>query len=132
MKKQLLLVLALALLAAACGTAAAGAPDPSDTTVPAGRPASIGGVTFQFLESLPVQVRAVVTGDLPTPCHTVVVGTPTTSGDRVELTITVAEPPADTMCVQVIEPFEETIDLGTFAPGTYTLLLNGTAYPFTI
>jgi hypothetical protein len=32
---------------------------------------------------------------------------------------------ADVICVQVLEPFEETVSLGSFASGTYQVYING-------
>lgn len=130
MKKPLIAILALVFVVAGCGDDEESAP----TTVPfvSGPAPTVTNVEFQFLESLPVQVRAVVTGELPTPCHGLSTHVTPEADGQVAVVMTVTQPPADTVCAQVIEPFEEILDLGAFAPGTYTLLLDGVAYPFTI
>ena len=77
-----------------------------------------------LMESSPVQVELKVTGTLPTPCH--------------QLRATVSEPDADnniyveiysltdpdTICIQMLEPFDTSIPLGSFETGGYTVYLN--------
>jgi hypothetical protein len=76
-------------------------------------------------ESFPPQIALDLSGDLPTPCH--------------ELRVNIQEPDAenkisvevysvvdpDQVCTQVLEPFQENIDLGTFSSGHYTVWVNG-------
>lgn len=136
MKKSLILAIALVFVVAACGD-----DDAIDTTsttdtpsVPfvSGQPPAITDVSFSYLESLPVQVRATVQGDLPTPCHGLSSHVGPLADGQVTVVMTVTQPDADTMCAQVITPFEETLDLGSFAPGDYVMLLGGVEYPFTV
>jgi hypothetical protein len=132
MKRALLLTLALAVLAAACGDAKA---DTGDTTTTGdGRqaldPAYVETVALLFLESYPVQVRAVVTGNLPTPCHTLRWDL-AEDGDTIVLELSASYDPTET-CAQVLEPFEVTVDVGSFETGSYTLMVNGEAHPFDI
>jgi len=63
----------LALLIAALLTLAGCGEDTLPTTLPGnpGEAAYVDSVELVFLESYPVQVRAIVGGNLPTPCHTV-------------------------------------------------------------
>lgn len=135
------LILVAALVLSACGEDGPAASDPTapDTTAPGGMPARDGdpayvdSVDLLFLESYPVQVRAIIAGSLPTPCHTAgwQVGDPDLEGRIVlEMFSTVEDP--DAVCAQVLEPFEATIDLGSFETGDYLLEVNGVEYPFTI
>jgi len=78
-----------------------------------------------LLESYPVQVNLVLRGDLPTPCN--------------QLRVKVAEPDAEnriqveaysvldpnSICTQVLEPFEAQVALGSFTSGKYTVYVNG-------
>ncbi|MCB2223499.1 MAG: hypothetical protein KQH83_04900 [Actinobacteria bacterium] len=126
------------LLFAACGDDAPAA-TASTTTAPTGAaptttdPVYVAHVEFVFLESYPVQVRAVVTGDLPTPCHEPgwTVGAAGADG-RVVVDMWSSVPDPDLACAQVLEPFEVTIDVGSFETGDYVVEIGGTDYPFTI
>ena len=142
-KTVLLVVVALAVLAAGLGIAwAALADDPADddttTTTRPGEPgvtrgpAYIDSVELLMLESWPVQVHAQVKGNLPTPCHRVAwdVSDPDASG-RIVLDIH-STTDADVICVEVLEPFEQSISIGSFTSGSYVLVVNGVEYPFTI
>ena len=76
-------------------------------------------------ESYPPQISLNLAGDLPTPCHQlrVDVADPT-SENKVNIeAYTLVNP--DMMCTQVIKPFEESIDLGTFPSGHYSVYVNG-------
>jgi len=127
MKIRITLLLAVTVLLGAC------ADDATETTTPdGGDPATITGVEFLYLESYPVQVRAVVTGELPTPCHVLDTDVAAAENGRI-VAIALAVPPTDDeVCAQVVEPFEITLDLGSFESGDYVFELNGTEYPFTI
>lgn len=130
----------LLMLAAACGDTSDG--DPSSpitppTTVDDGDdlirgPVFISGVEIVLMESWPVQVRANISGDLPTPCHqfAYTVAAPGDDGtiDVDVYTLVVR----DVNCAQVLDPFEESIPIGDFTEGDYTVLINGEPYEFTI
>lgn len=134
MKRALLLAMALAALATACGDAKADPGEPTNPTT--GNPrvalglAYVEDVELAFLESYPVQVRATITGNLPTPCHTVRSDLEE-DGDTIVLEVTSTYDPTAS-CVQVLEPFEITVDVGSLESGSYTLMVNGEAYPFEI
>ena len=127
MKIRITLLLAVTVLLGAC------ADDATETTTPdGGDQATITGVEFLYLESYPVQVRAVVTGELPTPCHVLDTDVAAAENGRI-VAIALAVPPTDDeVCALVVEPFEITLDLGSFESGDYVLELNGTESPFTI
>lgn len=131
MKKIIPLIALLALVAAACGDAEAS--DTTDTTAADGTrsPAYVESVEFQYLESYPVQVRAVVSGNLPTPCHELQWSLDESDPDAPVLEMwSTADPEA--VCAQVLEPFEEVIPIGSYETGSYTLTLDGESYPFEI
>jgi hypothetical protein len=93
-------------------------------------PVYIGSVDLVLAESYPVQVSAVIEGYLPTPCHTLGWAL-TESEDGLYLDLySVADPTG--ACAQVLEPFSEVVDLGSFKTGSYVLYVNGEPYPFTI
>jgi len=145
-KSVLLLIVALVVLAAGLGIAwASMSDDPAGgdqadqtTTTSPGEPAAVrspvyvDSVEVLLLESYPVQVRALVRGNLPTPCHSL--GWESTDPDaagRITLEIHSTSDP-DTVCAEVLEPFEEAIDVGSFTSGSYVLVVAGVEYPFTI
>jgi inhibitor of cysteine peptidase len=143
-KTILLLVVALAVLGAGLGIAFAALPgdstadDDQTTTTPPAQPGAVRGpvyvdsVELVLLESYPVQVHASVKGNLPTPCHRLAwdLSEPDASG-RIVLEL-YSTTDADAVCTQVLEPFEQNIDIGSFTSGSYVLVVDGVEYPFTI
>jgi hypothetical protein len=77
------------------------------------------------LESYPVQINLVLRGELPTPCHQLRIQlTSPDAQNRIEVRVySVVDP--DQMCIQVLDPFEATVSLGSFPSGTYVVLVNG-------
>lgn len=76
-------------------------------------------------ESFPPQVSLNISGNLPTPCHKLrVVIQPPDADNKIEAEVYSLIDP-DVICTQVLSPFEESIDLGTFPTGHYTVLVNG-------
>lgn len=77
-----------------------------------------------LLESDPVQVRLVLRGSLPTPCHEL--RTRVSEPDeqnRIEVEVySLADP--DVICAQMLATFEEQVPLGSFADGTYSVWVN--------
>lgn len=127
MKKLIPLILILSLIAAACGDEDA---EGSDTTRDDSQ-AFVESVEFLFLESYPVQVRATVAGNLPTPCHQLAWNLDDSDPEAPVLDVWSTSDP-DEVCAQVLEPFTETIDLGSFETGNYVLVVNGESHPFSI
>lgn len=111
------------------------APQPPAPDEPIGPPASGGGLIqdpayvdeteLLIRESYPLQVALLVRGNKPTPCHELAweVEGPDEAG-RIEVSLYTLTAP-DRVCIQVLEPFEVTIELGEYAGGHYTVLLNG-------
>ncbi len=77
------------------------------------------------LESAPPQFTLALKGSLPTPCNQlrVEVAPPDSEHKIIVEVYSVTSP--NMICVQVMEPFEENFALGSFAPGKYTLWVNG-------
>ncbi len=77
------------------------------------------------LESFPPQFVLHVTGNLPDPCHELryVVSQPDGQNDIAIELYSLADP--DAICVQVLEPFDISIPLGSFPAGHYTVSVNG-------
>jgi len=124
MKKATLLLAAVLVLAACSDDETTPTTDPA----PTGQPVAIDSVDFVFLESYPVQVRAEVSGTLPTPCHETTVAQ--TGTDPATFEITAAS--TAEVCAQVIEQFELVLDVGSYETGTYEVVINGQAHDFTI
>lgn len=77
------------------------------------------------LESFPPQFRLFIEGNLPTPCHELRadVSEPT-ADNQIDVDVySVVDP--DVMCIQVLEPFSESIPLEDLPGGTYNVALNG-------
>jgi predicted small lipoprotein YifL len=78
-----------------------------------------------IMESFPPQFNLVIRGNLPTPCHQLhVVQNDPDAQNRINIeVISLVDP--DQICIQVLQPFEEVVSLGSFADGAYTVLING-------
>lgn len=85
----------------------------------------MAGAAVQVKESMPVQVELLISGNLPTPCHQIKykISQPDAENQIMVELYSVSDP--DTMCTQVLQPFEETISLGEYASGKYSVWLNG-------
>ncbi len=159
MRKTLLLVTGVVVLAAVLGGCAP-APTPardneqpsfdpdepvsSDDEVqePGTEPESIEGevivgeavvedIEIMFLESFPLQVHVVVNGYLPDACTQVGEITTTRAGNTFEVTIATIRP-ADKACAAVVVDFQETIPLDVYGleAGEYTVIVNGVSDTF--
>ena len=100
------------------------APQPGDADLTRGN-VYINEASLIIRESFPPQVSLTLAGDLPTPCNQLraEISAPDPENKiRVDV-YSVIDP--NRICVQVLEPFEESIDLGTFPTGHYTVWVNG-------
>lgn len=73
----------------------------------------------------PPHVILTLSGNLPTPCHEIafMIGQPD-ENNRIDVNVySVSDPGA--MCVQVLQPFTQEIDLGVMDGGPFTILVNG-------
>jgi hypothetical protein len=76
-------------------------------------------------ESYPPQIALGLSGNLPNPCHQLraVVSEPDAENKiNVEL-YTMVDP--NRMCTEVLKPFSQNIELGTFPGGHYSVWVNG-------
>jgi hypothetical protein len=148
MKYQM--VFLVILLAAACAPQAQSTPDPDtpvtsppgddvSTTEPVLNPFTpqpgdaaltranvyLNEASLIIRESFPPQISLTLAGDLPTPCHQlrVEISPPDAQNKIVADVYSVVDP--NQVCVQVLEPFEGSVDLGTFPTGHYTVWVNG-------
>jgi hypothetical protein len=77
------------------------------------------------MESAPVQVNVILRGSLPDPCHELRVVPSAPDGDNnINIEVYSLADPSKS-CITVLEPFEATISLGSFQPGSYTIFVNG-------
>ena len=85
----------------------------------------INDASLVIRESYPPQISLSIKGDLPTPCHELraAVAEPDHDNEIVVDVYSVAD--STKVCTQVLEPFEEYIDLGTFPNGHYSVWANG-------
>ncbi len=88
--------------------------------------ANVNDIKILLLESFPVQIHAVVSGEHPDSCTKVDKVVTKREGDTFFVTITTARP-ADAMCAQVMTPFEEIVALDAVGleAGVYTVDVNG-------
>ncbi len=77
------------------------------------------------LESFPLQFMLHLTGSLPTPCNQLRVAVSPPDADKKILIDVYSVSDPDKICIQVIEPFDASIPLGSFPEGKYTIWVNG-------
>lgn len=100
------------------------APQPADAGLTRGK-VFIQETGLLIRESYPPQIVLGFSGDLPDPCHQlrVQVSDPD-ENNRIDVeAYSVANP--EMACIQVLQPFQAEIDLGTFPSGHYSVWLNG-------
>jgi len=99
------------------------APKPSDENLMRGE-VFIQESDLLIRESFPPQISLVFSGDLPTPCHELrAIVNPHDDENKILVdAYSLVDP--NLACIQVLEPFEASIDLGTFPSGHYTVWLN--------
>ena len=104
---------------------------PSSTPVPTTGeamrqgPIYVDEVELVMMESFPVQVRLILRGSLPNPCSSFAwqVEEPDPQGRIAVQAYSLQE--ADLACIQVLEPMEESVPLGAFTQGSFSVWLNG-------
>ncbi len=99
-------------------------PQPGDDKLERGN-VFINESSLLIRESYPPQIVLVLSGDLPTPCHKlrVEISEPDAENKIMADVYTVVDP--GVMCIQVLKPFEETVELGTYPSGHFTVWVNG-------
>jgi hypothetical protein len=78
-----------------------------------------------MMESFPPQFLLQMRGSLPTPCHHLRadISDPDDQNQIQVEVYSLVEP--DTACIQVLEPFQQGINLGSYPQGRYTVHVNG-------
>lgn len=99
-------------------------PKPGDENLTRGN-VFINEASLVIRESFPPQISLALSGDLPTPCHElrVEIGSPDQDNKIMVDVYSVVD--SNVACTQVLESFQEQIDLGTFASGHYSVWVNG-------
>lgn len=80
-----------------------------------------------IMESFPIQLRLVMSGNLPTPCHELAYEIAEANAqNQIHVRVYTTVDPAVT-CMQVLEPFDESIaiPLDGLEDGEYSVWLNG-------
>mgnify|MGYP001047557168 CR=1 FL=1 len=134
----------LALLAAACSSQVTPAPvepplaeEPPATEEPVGelviKPAPVDGVELLLLESFPLQMNAIVRGNLPDGCSEISHSDQTTDGNVIRIDLYTRRP-ADAICTLALVAYEETIpvDILGLPAGEYVVSVNGVEASFTL
>ena len=127
--------IAVGLLCAACGPVLP-VPAPGVTVTPGENAvfgeARVEDVSIVFLESFPLQVRAVVTGYLPNPCSWIDQVIIERIDRQFNVQVTRGSN-AGEICIQVEEAFEKSIPLEVYGlpAGDYTVDVNGVQAGFT-
>jgi hypothetical protein len=104
--------------------------DPIPWPYPDQSPAYVESVDFLSTNANPTEVSVMISGSLPTPCHTLAWDLYGNEGKLVLDLYSYAEPTG--ACAQVLVPFAEVIGLGEFGPGSYVLWVNGVEYTFEV
>lgn len=100
------------------------APKPGDEKLTRGK-AYINEASLVIRESYPPQISLSIRGDLPTPCNELRVKIdPPDQENKIKADVySLIEP--NKVCIEMLKPFQEYIDLGTFAVGHYSVWVNG-------
>lgn len=122
-----LITLLLALFAlAACGA------QPAQPIQPRTEPVVVEDVQVEILESDPVQVVAVIKGGLGNGCLSLGEITQRREGNTIEVTLLANHSGAEA-CTMIYQIVDERVRLdGSFAPGEYTLIVNGVERTFSV
>jgi hypothetical protein len=99
-------------------------PEASDSNLTRGN-VSIDSSDLLRMESYPVQISLVLQGSLPTPCNQLrVIANPPDEQNRIQVEAYSVIDPTQ-VCVQVLEPLDAIISLGSFPTGHYSVWVNG-------
>jgi hypothetical protein len=100
------------------------APKPGDEKLTRGN-VYINEASLVIRESYPPRISLSISGDLPTPCNELRAEiSPPNQENKIMVDVYSLVDP-DKVCIQVLEPFQESIDLGTFPTGHYSVWVNG-------
>ena len=145
-------VITLALFAAACSTQVTPAPveppsaeepttesptaEAPSAEEPGGdiiKPAPVDSVELLLLESFPLQMNAIVRGNLPDGCSEISHYEQTTDGNVIRIDLYTRRP-ADAICTLALVAYEERIpvDILGLPAGEYVVSVNGVEASFTL
>jgi hypothetical protein len=99
-------------------------PQPDDSALTR-EGAFVNSTELLIRESFPPQVSLVVRGDLPTSCHRLRIAVSQPDPENKIAVDVYSVVDSKQACIQVLKPFEESIDLGTYPNGKYTVWVNG-------
>jgi hypothetical protein len=99
-------------------------PQPGDEDLTRGN-VYLDEASLVIRESFPPQISLSLSGNLPTPCNRLRVSVSAPDDENKIMVDVYSLSDPNQVCTQVLEPFEESIDLGTFPTGHYTVLVNG-------
>jgi hypothetical protein len=117
--------------------AATDLPVATDQPAPAGDQATgkayVSSLSLTVMESFPVQVQAHISGDLSDGCTSLAGVDVQRDGQTFLIQVTTTRP-AEAVCIQVLAPFETTVDLDTvgLAAGTYTVTAGDVSDSFSL
>jgi hypothetical protein len=99
------------------------APKPGDENLTRGA-IFLHEASLVIRESFPPQISIMFSGDLPTPCHELraILNPPDDENKIIVDAYSVVDP--NMACIQVLQSFQGSIDLGTFPTGHYTVWIN--------
>ena len=120
------------LLVAACAPVVPAAPIVEQPSIPVTGMANVQSVEVQVLETQPVEVIAVIQGQLPDAgCTTVASTDQVRAGNVLNVVLTTTTDPV-ALCAQALTPFEQTVslDVSGLAPAVYTVNVNGVERSF--
>ena len=87
--------------------------------------AMIDSARLLFAVGDPVQVKLILSGHLPTPCHELRVHIPEPDAEGNIMIEVYSLTDSEILCEQVLRAFNETIVLGTYPRGNYLVWING-------
>jgi inhibitor of cysteine peptidase len=125
----ILLIVSIAVARLATDSTGAANDEPGNGFVTA--PVTVETIDVLLLESFPVQVMVQVQGYLPDPCYETQDPVIERDGNRFVVEI-IGKRETDAVCAQVIQPYEESINLGPVDPGDYTVEVNGVVKEFRV
>ena len=122
---MLLLIVGLVFLLTSC-TMTTSTPTPRSGVV------TIERVEFVVLESYPLQVQAHITGYLGDGCTTFAGISQQREGHVITIMVKAVHSGAE-ICTAIAPMLDQSVMLeGSFTPGQYTVIVNGTAYQLTV
>ena len=132
MKNSMILLCFVALFCIACTPAVTPDAGMVDGGIEYGELAIVESIDLLIMESFPVQIRAVIKGDLPDGCAEIVDIEATRNNEKFTVKIITSHPIA-AMCTEALVPFVKSISLDVLdlPAGTYTVEAYGKTASFT-